>query len=143
MASAQPAAPAGELAASLDLRLRFVNAFPRVTRPLFAALRAELAPYGYTLSPLHPAHDLSRARMQTELLRIAPEPPAHYAPLIFELDPSARALRVCVLLSDGQVLPDFPDRQTDLDAVSQHAVMEAILRDYLHCIIDTQPLTPA
>jgi hypothetical protein len=142
-ASAVPPPASREPAVSLDLRLRFVHVLPRLTRPLFAALRAELAVYGYTLSPLHPAHDLSRPRLQTELVRTAPEQPAHYAPLIFELDPPAAIVRVQVRQSGGRVVPGLAEHAFNLNAEPDLAALDGMLRDYVRCILDTQPVAPA
>jgi len=125
----------GDHGASADLRFRLVNTFPRQTRPLFAALRATLEPYGYTLSPLHPAPDLPRPRMQTELTRIAVDDPARYAPLVFELEPPDSSLRVYVRQFGGRAAPDFAERRFDLAAAQDLPAMEALLKDYVRCML--------
>lgn len=120
---------------SREVRFRLVNTLPRETRPLFAALRTMLAPYGYTLSPLHPAHDLSRPLMQTDLGRISPEEHARFAPLVFELQPGTTRLRVYVRQFGGRPAPDFAERSLDLDDPDR-ADLEQILRDYVICMLD-------
>lgn len=139
-ASAPEAEAAGEHVASWDLRFRLVNTFPRQTRPLFASLRATLAPYGYTLSPLHPMHDLSHPRMQTELARAEPTDPARYAPLVFELEPGTTTVRVYVRQFGGRAAPDFAEHRFDLSASPDLAAVETILRDYIRVMLDAQPL---
>jgi hypothetical protein len=150
-AAVSPEAPApvvGEQAASLDLGLRLVNVFPRQSKPVFSALRETLAPFGYTLTPLHPVHDLGRPAMRTELARLAADDPAQYVPLIFELDPQTESARVFVRLADGRQAPTFPQRRFDLAAAPDLAspdlaALEAILRDYVRCVLEAQPLAPA
>jgi hypothetical protein len=137
-AAAKPADPA-EHTGSWDVRFRLVNTFPRETRPLFASLRAALAPYGYTLSPLHPAHDLSRPRMQAELARVAPEDPARFAPLVFELDPGTTNVRVFVRQYGGRAAPDFAERTIDIAGPPDLAALEAILKDYVTCMLEAAP----
>jgi len=128
-------AAASEHAGSWELRFRLVNTFPRLTRPLFTALRTTLAPYGYTLSPLHPSHDLHRPRMQTELARVAPEDPARYAPLVFELAPPASSLRIYVRQFGGRAAPDFAERRIDLAGLPDLSALQAILQDYVRCML--------
>ncbi len=140
IASAPETAASGEHVASWDLRFRLVNTFPRQTRPLFASLRATLAPYGYTLSPLHPMHDLSHPRMQTELARAEPADPARYAPLVFELDPGTTTVRVYVRQFGGRAAPDFVEHRFDLSASPDIATVETILLDYIRVMLDAQPL---
>lgn len=137
---AAEAAATGDQVASWDLRFRLVNTFPRQTRPLFAALRATLAPYGYTLSPLHPMHDLGHPRMQTELSRAEPSDPARYAPLVFELEPPTSNMRIYVRQFGGRAAPDFAERRFDLSALPDLAAVETILMDYIRVMLDTQPL---
>jgi hypothetical protein len=139
LAAPEAAAP-GEHAATWEMRFRLVNTFPRQTRPLFAALRATLAPYGYTLSPLHPMHDLSHPRMQTELARAEPSDPARYAPLVFELDPTTTGMRIYVRQFGGRAAPDFVERRFDLSPSPDLAAIETILMDYIRVMLDTQPL---
>jgi hypothetical protein len=139
-----PAKPvrSGEHSPSWELRFRLVNTFPRETRPVFAALRATLAPYGYTLSPLHPAHDLHRPRMQTQLARVADDDPARYAPLVFELESATSSLRVYVRQFGGRAAPDFTERRVDLAHDPDLPVLEAILKDYVRCVLEA-PVTAA
>ncbi len=136
--SASDASATGEHPASWDLRFRLVNTFPRQSRPLFAALRATLAPYGYTLSPLHPMHDLSHPRMQTELARTDPDDPTHYAPLVFELEPATTIVRVYVRQFGGRSAPDFAEHRFDLSASPDLAAVERILTDYIRVMLDAQ-----
>jgi len=136
--ASQPAvgpAGTGEHSPSWELRFRLVNTFPRETRPLFAALRGTLAPYGYTLSPLHPAHDLHRPRMQTELARIAAEDPSRYAPLVFELEPPTSGLRVYVRQFGGRAAPDFAERRFDLAHAADLPALRAVLTEYIICML--------
>ena len=122
-----------------DLRFKLVNTLPRQTRPLFAALRATLAPYGYTLSPLHPANDLSVPRMQAELDRTSPDSPMHYAPLVFELDRATSNVRVYVRQFGGRAAPDFVERHIDLNAAPDLPAFKAILEEYVRCMLDAHP----
>jgi hypothetical protein len=128
-------APAAEHSPSWELRFRLVNTFPRFTRPLFASLRAALAPYGYTLSPLHPAHDLSRPLMQTDLERVARDDPTRYAPLVFELVPPTSSVRVYVRQFGGRAAPDFSERRLDLGGSLDLPGLETILKDYVRCML--------
>ncbi len=129
-------APVAEHSPSWELRFRLVNTFPRFTRPLFASLRATLAPYGYTLSPLHPAHDLSRPVMQTELGRVGGDEPTRYAPLVFELEPPTSNVRVYVRQFGGRAAPDFTERRLDLGGSLDLPGLEAILKDYVRCMLE-------
>jgi hypothetical protein len=140
MASTPETAASGEQVASWDLRFRLVNTFPRQTRPLFASLRAALAPFGYTLSPLHPMHDLTHPRMQTELARAEPSDPARYAPLVFELEPHTTTVRVYVRQFGGRAAPDFAEHRFDLSASPDLAAVETILLDYIRVMLDAQPV---
>lgn len=140
--AAKPADTA-EHTGSWDVRFRLVNTFPRETRPLFAALRTALAPYGYTLSPLHPPHDLSRPRMQTELARLAPDDPARYAPLVFDLDPGTTRVRIYVRQFGGRPAPDFSERTIDIGGPPDLPALEAILKDYVVCMLESPPTAAA
>ena len=130
-----PVAEAVEHSPSWEARFRLVNTFPRETRPLFATLRTALAPYGYTLSPLHPAHELARPRMQTELARIAATDPARFAPLVFELTPGTTNVRVYVRQFGGRAAPDFAERSFEI-ADPDLAALEAVLQDYITCMVE-------
>ena len=143
LVAAPVAAEHGEHVPSRDLRFRLVNTLPRLTRPLFAAVRAALAPYGYTLSPLHPAHDLGRPRMQSELSRTSPDDPARYAPLVFELEPATSSLRVYVRQFGGRAAPDFAESRLDLAGDPDLPALEAILKDYVRCMLEAQPAAAA
>jgi hypothetical protein len=143
VAPAPAQAESGEHVPSWDLRFRLVNTLPRLTRPLFATLRATLAPYGYTLSPLHPVHDLNRPRMQTELSRTSPDDPARYAPLVFELEQATSSLRIYVRQFGGRAAPDFAERRLDLAGTPDLAALEALLKDYIRCMLEAQPAAAA
>lgn len=135
LAAARAAEP-GEHTASWEIRFRLVNTFPRYTRPLFATLRTALAPYGYTLSPLHPGHGLSRPIMQTDLERVVPDDPTRYAPLVFELEPPSSRVRIYVRQFGGRAAPDFSERRIDLNEPLDLPGLEAILKDYVRCMLE-------
>jgi hypothetical protein len=141
--AAPAAADSGDHDPSFELRFRLINTLPRQTRPLFAALRATLAPYGYTLSPLYPAPDLTPPRMQTELARTSPDDPSHYAPLVFELDHATSLVRVYVRQFGGRSAPDFPERHIDLASAPDLPAMEAALNDYVRCMLVPHPAAAA
>jgi hypothetical protein len=133
-----PAAGATELAQHrnfADLRFRLVNGFPRETRPVFAAMRATLEPFGYHLSPLHPAADLRQPRMLTELTLIEHGDGPGFAPLVFELERNSGRVRVFVRQFGGRAVPDFAERWVDLASPVNNAEMETILRDYVACML--------
>ncbi len=142
-ATVPPAAESSEHVPSWDLRFRLVNTFPRQTRPLFAAVRGTLLPYGYTLSPLHPAHDLNRPRMQAELARTSPDDPARYAPLVFELEQATSSVRIYVRQFGGRAAPDFAERRMDLAGDPDLPALEAVLKDYIRCMLEAQPAAAA
>ncbi len=143
-ALAAPAvAEADQHVPSWDLRFRLVNTLPRQTRPLFAALRGTLAPYGYTLSPLHPGHDLTAPRMQTELGRTSPDDPARYAPLVFELEQATSSVRIYVRQLGGRAAPDFAERRIDIGGTPDLPALEAILKDYIRCMVEAHPAAAA
>jgi hypothetical protein len=125
---------------SQELRFQLVNTFPRQTRPVFDKVRASLAPYGYTLSPLHPLHDLTYPRMQAQLARLLPDDPTHYAPLVFELDSAADSLRVYVRQFGGRAAPDFPERRLGIGGAADLPAVEAVLTDYAICMVEAQRL---
>ncbi len=114
-----------------EMRFRLVNSWPRETKPAFDAVRAELAPFGYTLSPLHPAPDLSHPRMLCELTRIVPGDSQHYAPLVFELEPGASRVRVFVRQFGGRAVPDFVERFLDMGKPADVAEIAALLQAYV------------
>jgi hypothetical protein len=134
-------APVAEHSASWELRFRLVNTFPRETRPLFDKLRTMLAPYGYTLSPLHPAHNLSRPLMLTELDRTGATDPARYAPLVFELEPPSSTVRIYVRQFGGRAAPDFAKRRLNIGGAFDLAALEAVLQDYIRCMLETPHAT--
>lgn len=126
---AAPAEPHGSFA---DLRFRLVNSFPRETRAVFAAVRAELAPYGYALSPLHPAPDLSAPRMLAELTRADG---GGFAPLVFELERESGEVRVFVRQFGGRAATDFEERRIDISGAVDEAAIGGILREYVACML--------
>jgi hypothetical protein len=130
------AAVPAEHSGSWEVRFRLVNTFPRYTRPLFASLRSALAPYGYTLSPLHPGYNLHHPLMQTELARLVPADPVRYAPLVFELEPLGSSVRIYVRQFGGRAAPDFAERRIDLNEPLDLPGLEAILKDYVRCMIE-------
>lgn len=136
-ARATAATPREEYSHSQPLRFRLVNDFPRETRPVLARLRAALAPYGYTLSPLHPPHDLSIPRMQTDLARLSPDDATRFAPLVFELDSPAETLRVYVRQFGGRAAPDFAERRLRFSGPVDLAGVEAALADYVIRMLET------
>ena len=115
-----------------DLRFRLVNSFPRETRAVLATLRAELAPFGYALSPLHPAPDLSVPRMLAELTRADG---GAFAPLVFELERETGEVRVFVRQFGGRAASDFAERRLDVSGPADAAAVDAILRDYVACML--------
>ena len=123
---------------SAQLRFRLVNTFPRQTRPVFAKLRAALAPYGYTLSPLHPAHDLTFPRMQSELARLPPEESIRFAPLVFELESLSETLRVYVRQFGGRAAPDFAERRIGIGSTLDLAAVEDAVSEYIVCMVEAQ-----
>lgn len=139
-AAAPQTGPAAEApadpAVARELRFRLVNDFPRETRPAFAEVRAALAPFGYTLSPLHPPADLRHAWMQTILGRATPgDAPHYFAPLIFELDPATARLRAYVRQFGGRPVPEFEEQSFDLLAPADLEAVTAVLRAYAVCMI--------
>jgi hypothetical protein len=124
-----------EHSASWDLRFRLVNAWPRESRPAFDTVRRALAPFGYTLSPLHPGVDLRRPRMQAELSRTALGEGPQFAPLVFELERGGSRLRVFVRQFGGRPVPDFPEQLLDLSAPADVALIESILQTYVVCMV--------
>ena len=123
-----------------ELRVRLVNAWPRETLPAFDALRSELAPFGYTLSPLHPTASLHPPRMQTVLLRTEAGAQQAFAPLVFELIDTAGTLRASVRQFGGRLAPDFPPRTLPLTAPADPAALTGILRAYAICMLRPQPV---
>lgn len=113
------------------LRFRLVNGFPRETKAVFAGLRATLAPYGYQLSPLHPGHDLTQPRMQTELMRTDG---SQFAPLVFELERDTGRVRVFVRQFGGRAVAEFAERWIDIENIDVSA-MDGILQDYVTCML--------
>lgn len=126
------AADAVEQPGSAEHRFRLVNTLPRESREVFGALRETLAPFGYTLSPLHPGMDLHRPRMQTELaLHDGPQ----FAPLVFELERGGSKVRVFVRQFGGRAVPDFTERTIDLAAPLDRAGLRDLLQDYVTCML--------
>jgi len=129
------AAEAQEPPGWAELRFNLVNTFPRLARGAFAALRETLAPFGYTVSPLHPGMDLVRPRMQTELARVTERDGPLFAPLVFELERGSNNVRVFVRQFGGRAVPDFVERRIQLGASIDLGELEAMLRDYVACMI--------
>lgn len=126
-----------------ELRFNLMNTFPRLSRGAFDAVRETLAPFGYTLSPLHPGTDLHRPRMQTELARLADHEGPQFAPLVFELERGTSQLRVFVRQFGGRAVPDFTERRIDLGAPPDKDALEASLREYVACMIRPLNARPA
>jgi hypothetical protein len=118
-----------------EARFNLVNTFPRLGRGVFAALRETLAPFGYTLSPLHPGGDLHRPRMQTELARLPDHDGPQFAPLVFELERGTGKVRVFVRQFGGRAVPDFTERRIELGDTLDLRGLETILLDYVGCMI--------
>jgi hypothetical protein len=77
--------------------------------------------------------------MQTQLARAAPDDPAHYPPLVFELNAATESARIYIQQIAGIPAPDFAERGLDLVAAPDLEALEAILRDYVRCVLDAQP----
>jgi hypothetical protein len=126
-----------------DLRFKLVNTFPRESRGVFAALRETLAPFGYSLSPLHPGTELNRPRMQTELARLGDQQGPQFAPLVFELERGTSLMRVFVRQFGGRAVPDFAERRIDLSAPVDPQALQALLEEYVSCMIRPLNARPA
>ena len=122
------------------LQLRLMGGWPREARPAFTRLNQILAPYGYALSPLHPAPS-TRAQetvraLQTELHRSEePSGDAPFAPLLFTLDERAGDVRVFVQQLSGRSAPDFLQRHVSLHDPVDATWLEATLGEYVSCML--------
>ena len=117
------------------LRIRFLNSWPRQARPVFLRLRADLAPYGYTLSFLHLGGEAQRSRLQTVLQRSDETAGAAFAPLVFELDDRTGFVRVFVQQFGGRLAPDFAQTGFSLNDGTDGTTLAGILRDYVICML--------
>jgi len=140
LAASTEAEPPADDEASPDgparlLRIRFLNSWPRQVRPVFQRLRAELAPYGYTLVFLHLGAEGQRVRMQTVLERSGEPVGSSLAPLVFELDDHTGFVRAFVQQFGGRLAPDFPQTGFSLHDAPDEATLATILRDYVVCMI--------
>ncbi len=131
--SPPPAAGPQVLGAARDHGIRLMGGFVSESRPAFEAVRAALAPYGLTLSPLHPARRAQGIALQTELSREGTASP--YAPLLVVLDSESGSLRVFVQQFGGRQAPDFTELTAQVQETVDPAWFESVLRDYAVCML--------
>jgi hypothetical protein len=117
------------------LRIRFLNGWPRQVRPQLIRLRADLAPYGYSLSFPYLGGDGPRLRLQVVLERSGEAAGAPFAPLVFELDDHTGCVRVFVQQFGGRLAPDFPPTGFSLSEGLEGEALTELLRDYVVCMI--------